>query len=251
MDRNNQAVILENKESLRLLSLQRAKVLQAEFIAKYGTVVQAGLFQGMEYLPDCAEGCYLPKLLGCYEAELAPYFQQAIDRNYQAVINIGCSEGFYAVGLARLMPQVHVHAYDTNQAAHADCRQLAAQNNVTDRLTIGGTFAPTDFQQFIDLKTLVLCDIEGGEATLLDPIAAPALSAMDIIVELHDGFVPGIQDLLIDRFSKTHQISIVPDAVLPNPKLPILVQSWGSLDRLLAICEWRAFPTPWLVMQAI
>ncbi len=251
MDRKHQAVILENKESLRLLSLQRAKVLQAEFIAEYGTVVRAGLFQGMEFLPDCAEGCYLPKLLGCYEAELEPYFTQTIERNYQAVINVGCSEGFYAVGLARLMSQVHIYAYDTNQAAHADCRQLADQNGVTNRLTIGGTFAPTDFQQFADRKTLVLCDIEGGEADLLDPVAAPALSKMDIIVELHDGFVPGIQELLIDRFDQTHRISIVPDAILPHPILPILVQSWGSLDRLLAICEWRAFPTPWLVMEAI
>jgi hypothetical protein len=251
MDRTNQAIILETKESLRLISLQRAKVLQAEFITKYGTIVRAGLFQGMAYLPNCAEGCYLPKLLGCYEHELEPYLKQAIDRHYQAIINVGCSEGFYAVGLARLMPQTQIFAYDTNQAAHDDCWQLAEQNGVIDRLTIGGTFAPQDFQQFADRQTLVLCDIEGGEADLLDPTAAPALSRMDIIVELHDGFVPGIQELLIDRFQTTHTISIVPDTVLPNPKLPESIEAWGSLDRLLAICEWRAFPTPWLVMQAM
>jgi hypothetical protein len=150
-----------------------------------------------------------------------------------------------------LMPQTQIFAYDTNQSAHDDCWQLAAQNGVIDRLTIGGTFAPQDFQQFADRQTLVLCDIEGGEADLLDPTAAPALSRMDIIVELHDGFVPGIQELLIDRFQTTHTISIVPDTVLPNPKLPESIEAWGSLDRLLAICEWRAFPTPWLVMQAM
>jgi hypothetical protein len=241
--------ILQDKEALRLLSLRRAKVLQAEFIAKYGTIVQTGLFKGMEYLPDCAEGCYLPKLLGCYEIELAPYFAQAIARPYQALINVGCSEGFYAVGLARLMPHTQVYAYDTNQAAHADCQQLARQNGVVDRLTIGGTFAPADFQQFADRQTLVLCDIEGGEESLLDPQAAPALSKMDMIVELHDGFAPGIQELLIDRFQKTHQISIVPHT-LHDVSLPALVQEWGSLDQLLALCEWRAFPTPWLVMIA-
>jgi hypothetical protein len=244
-----QAEILQDKESLRLLSLRRAKVLQAEFIAKYGTVVQAGIFKGMEYLPNCAEGCYLPKLLGCYEIELAPYFQQAIDHHYQAIINVGCSEGFYAVGLARLMPQTQIYGYDTNQAAHADCEQLATQNGVADRLTIGGLFAPANFQEFADRKTLVLCDIEGGEEDLLDPAAAPALAKMDIIVELHDGFVPGIEKLLIDRFQKTHQISIVPHT-LHNIPLPALIQEWGSLDQLLALCEWRAFPTPWLVMWA-
>jgi hypothetical protein len=237
------------KDSLRLLGLERSKVLQAEFIAKYGLKVQAGLFEGMEYLPDCAEGCYIPKLLGCYEAELEPYFRQAIAKPYQAIVNVGCSEGFYAVGLAKLMPQVQVYAHDTNEAAWADCKQLASQNGVLDRIHIGSTFVPVDFQEFADRKTLVLCDIEGGEEGLLDPSLAPALSKMDIIVELHDGFAPNIQETLIQRFEKSHEISIVPHT-LRGITLPPLLQEWGSLDQLLALCEWRAFPTPWLVMWA-
>jgi hypothetical protein len=245
----NEPSIENIQDSLRLLSLERAKFLQAEFIAKYGLKVQAGLFEGMEYLPDCAEGCYIPKLLGCYEAELEPYFRQAIAKPYQVIVNVGCSEGFYAVGLAKLMPQVQVYAHDTNEAAWADCQQLASQNGVIDRIHIGSTFAPVDFQEFADRKTLVLCDIEGGEECLLDPSLAPALSNMDIIVELHDGFAPNIQETLIQRFEKTHEISIVPHT-LRGITLPSLLQEWGSLDQLLVLCEWRAFPTPWLVMLA-
>ncbi len=241
---------IENiKDALRLLSLERAKILQAEFIAKYGLKVQDGLFKGMKYLPDCAEGCYVPKLLGCYESELEPYLRQVIAKPYQAIVNIGCSEGFYAVGLAKLMPQVQVYAHDTNESAWADCQQLASQNEVNDRIHIGGTFAPIDFQQFADRQTLVLCDIEGGEASLLDPSLAPALSQMDIIVELHDGFAPNIQETLIKRFEQSHEILVVPHT-LRCITLPPLLQEWGSLDQLLALCEWRAFPTPWLVMWA-
>jgi hypothetical protein len=246
---SNDKAIEHIQDSLRLLGLERSKMLQAEFIAKYGLKVQAGLFEGMEYLPDCAEGCYIPKLLGCYEAELEPYFRQAIAKPYQAIVNVGCSEGFYAVGLARLMPQVQVYAHDTNEAAWADCQQLASQNGVIDRIHIGGTFVPMDFQEFADQKTLVLCDIEGGEEALLDPKLAPALSQMDIIVELHSGFVPNIQEILIQRFEKTHEISIVPHT-LRGITLPPLLQEWSSLDQLLALCEWRAFPTPWLVIWA-
>ncbi len=237
------------KEALRLLSLHRASVLQEQFTKTYGFNIQAGLFKGMKYLPDCAEGCYLAKLLGCYEAELEPYFREAIQRPYQAVVNVGCSEGFYAVGLAMLMPQTQVFAYDTNLPAHEDCRQLAAQNGVSDRVQIGGLFQPGDFQQFADRKTLVLCDIEGGEEQLLDPAHAPALQQMDIIVELHDGFVPNILELITARFQATHHISIVHHQ-LRNITLPDLVAEWGSLDQLLAIAEWRAFPTPWAVMWA-
>jgi hypothetical protein len=235
------------KEALRLLSLHRASVLQEEFTQVYGFEIQAGLFQGMKYLPNCAEGCYLPKLLGCYEAELEPYFLQAIQRPYAAVLNIGCSEGFYAVGLAMRMPQAQIFAYDTNLAAHDDCRQLAAQNGVSDRVTIDGLFKPADFQKFADRKTLVLCDIEGGEAELLDPSQAIALNQMDIIVELHDGFAPHIMETIMERFEATHHISIVHHQ-LRNITLPPLVADWGSMDQLLAISEWRAFPTPWAVM---
>lgn len=241
---------IENlKESLRLIALQRARVLQQEFIDRYGLKIQAGLFVGMEYLPDCAEGCYLPKLLGCYEAELVPYFQAAIQKPYEVLLNIGCSEGFYAVGLARLMPQVQVVARDTNELAHADCRQLAEMNGVSDRIAIGGTFSPQDFQAYGDRRTLVLCDIEGGEEGLLDPSLAPALAHMDIIVELHDGFAPGIQETLSDRFQKTHHIEVL-EHQLRNIALPPLLSAMGSMDQLLAISEWRAFPTPWLVMNA-
>jgi hypothetical protein len=237
------------KESLRLLSLHRSRLIQADFTARYGLKIQSGLFEGMEYLPDCAEGCYLPKLLGCYEAELAPHFQAAAQRPYQALLNVGCSEGFYAVGLARLMPQIQVFGYDTNEKAHGDCRQLAEQNGVSDRIQISGLFTPADFQAFADRRTLVLCDIEGGEEALLDPIAAPALKSMDIIVELHDGFAPGIQQTLADRFQATHQIEIV-EHQLRNIQLPALLQELGSLDQLLTLSEWRAFPTPWAVMLA-
>jgi hypothetical protein len=237
------------KESLRLLSMHRSRVLQQEFIALYGLKIQAGLFEGMEYLPDCAEGCYLPKLLGCYEAELVSSFQAALQRPYQALLNIGCSEGFYAVGLARLMPQLQVFAYDTNEKAHGNCRQLAMTNGVSDRIKIGGTFSPADFQSFADRRTLVLCDIEGGEQDLLDPNLAPALGEMDLIVELHDGFAAGIQQTLIDRFQSTHDIEIV-EHQMRDIALPPLLAAMGSSDQLLAISEWRAFPTPWAVMLA-
>jgi hypothetical protein len=65
----------------------------------------------------------------------------------------------------------------------------------------------------------------------------------------HDGFAPNIQETLIQRFEKSYKISIVPHA-LRGITLPPLLQEWGSLDQLLALCEWRAFPTPWLVMWA-
>jgi len=42
------------------------------------------------------------KLLGFYEQPLQPYIEQVIQTGYPTIINIGCAEGYYAVGLAHL-----------------------------------------------------------------------------------------------------------------------------------------------------
>ena len=56
---------------------------------------------------------------------------------------------------------------------------------------------------------LVLCDIEGAEQELLNPELAPALKVMDIIVESHECLIPGITQVLVDRFKETHQITLL------------------------------------------
>ena len=102
------------------------------------------------------------------------------------MLNIGCAEGYYAVGLARAMPRARSLAFDTNPKAQAACKQLAAKNGVSDRVTVGGLFSPSDFADYVDESTLVFCDIEGAELELLDPALAPALESLDLIVESHE-----------------------------------------------------------------
>jgi hypothetical protein len=41
---------------------------------------------------------------GCYEHELHGEIEQLVTRGFDAVLNIGCGEGYYAIGLARRMP---------------------------------------------------------------------------------------------------------------------------------------------------
>jgi hypothetical protein len=98
---------------------------------------------------------------------------------------------------------------------------------------------------------LLLCDIEGAERELLDPIASPALKGMDIIVESHDCLIPGITAMLMARFKDSHDITLVQDdgqRQLQTP--PQWFMNLAHLDQLLATWEWRSGPTPWLVMKA-
>lgn len=235
--------------ALRLLAKWRAQVLENTFAAHEGRVVHSGPFAGMNYDVKATEGAGMARLLGCYEASLAPIFEQIITRAYPVIMDIGCAEGYYAVGLARRMTQAQIHAHDTNPKAQETCRTLAQMNGVADRVQVGGTIGHSDFDRCEAQKTLVLCDIEGAEAQLLDPVAAPGLVQADILVEVHDCFDVGLSDRITKRFATTHRIERI-GRQTDTSALPDWMENLSDLDRVLAVWEWRMGPTPWLWMQA-
>ena len=77
--------------ALRLLSKWRSVLIQNTLIQQQGTVVIQVPMQGLDFLSESAEGCHIAKLLGCYEQPLLPYIQQAIETNYNTILNIGCA----------------------------------------------------------------------------------------------------------------------------------------------------------------
>jgi hypothetical protein len=234
----------------RLLSKWRHGLITNTLVAERGNVVQTGPFAGLRFVGEVTEGCSAPRLLGCYEHELHPYVERLLLERWDAVLNVGCADGYYAVGLATRLPAVPVFAHDLNPLAQAACRAVAELNGVGDRVTVGGLFTPADFAAFADKKTWLLMDIEGAERELLDPVASPGLRAMTVVVECHDCFIPGLTDTLARRFADSHRVTRV-EHRLAAPPLPDWLQRLGHLDQLLATWEWREGPTPWLVMEPL
>src|SRR3990167_8834844 len=146
--------------ALRLLSKWRSVLIQNTLLQHQGTVVMDGPLKGLDFLPQSAEGCHIAKLLGCYEQPLQPYIEQAIQADYPTILNIGCAEGYYAVGMARRMLATRVLAFDLNPNAQQVCTELAARNNISERVTVGALFKPEDFATYAGERVLVLCDIE-------------------------------------------------------------------------------------------
>ena len=243
----SQAVEAYLTRVLRLLSKWRSILLANTLIARHGAVVLNGPFAGMLYGDTAAEGSLAPRLLGSYESELHPAIVHATTSGLAAIIDIGCAEGFYAVGFARLMPDVEVHAHDIDPRARALCADLARRNGVGDRVRVGGAFGTGDFARFSGRRTLVFIDAEGAEDDLLDPVVAPALTDMGVIVETHEHERRGVTARLQERFSPTHHIQVVRQGAKTTP-LPEWFNDLGHLDQLLVVWEWRAHPTPWLVM---
>ena len=233
--------------ALRHLAKWRAELVANTISGRIGTVVSAGPFQGMDYAVRAAEGSRSARLLGVYEASLAPVIEEIVSRDYPLVVDVGSAEGYYAVGLARRMPNARVLARDDNPKARDLCRALAERNGVADRVEVGGRMDHADFALCLTARTVVICDIEGAEAVLLDPARAPGLLHADILVECHDVIQPGLTTLLTDRFQTSHNVQRL-DRSLDASTLPDWMEEWTDLDRLLALWEWRGGPTPWLWM---
>lgn len=233
---------------LRLLGKWRSRVIQNTLLNKDGKVVLSGVFKGMTFIENSSEGCHVPKLIGSYEQPIHPFIEAAIKKEHPIVINIGCAEGYYAVGLATRMPKTKVHAYDIDARARETCRNLAEQNDVTDQIIIDELFQPEMFAEYDKKNALVVCDIEGAEKGMLDPAISPALKSMDIIVECHEEFVPGITALLIERFQPSHTCTLVDDIGNRNIEEPSWIKPLGHMDQLLATWEWRGKATPWLIL---
>lgn len=234
--------------TLRLLAKWRAQVLANTLRARSGTTVLAGPFKGMRYEGAASEGAWAARLLGVYESSLIPVLESVIAQGYPQILDIGCAEGYYAVGLARRMPESRVFAHDTNGQARILASAMATANGVADRVILGGEIGHRDFDLCLQARTFVLCDIEGAEDALLDPVAAPGLLSADILVEVHEGMKRGLTDRLAARFADTHRVTRI-ERRLDASSLPDWTESLSDLDRLLLLWEWRASPTPWLWLE--
>lgn len=240
--------VRELENILRLMGKWRHQLISNTIKVRDGLVVKAGPFAGMQLLQQSVEGCFAPKLLGCYEQGLHPHLERFIARGFDAVLNVGCAEGYYAIGLARRLPGTKIFAHDLNEFAQKACRTMAEANGVADRISIGGLVRGEDFARFADLDTLVLVDIEGGEEGLLDPVAFPALQRMTLIVECHEEHRFGMTDLIATRFAPSHQVTRE-DEPFSKPELPEWMTRLSHMDQLLAVWEWRMAPTPWLILE--
>lgn len=249
IDRNQVDADMRLYEALRLLGKYRSQLIANTLAHQHGARVRTGPFAGMELSANITEGCHVPKLLGTYEQPLHGLLASLPDRQYDIVLNIGCAEGYYAVGLARLLKNADVYAFDTNPEARASCLAMARANGVADRVEVGATFKIEDFGSYTGAKVLVVCDIEGEEVRLLDPTTAPALVTFDVLVEVHDLFVPGCSDTLRQRFAASHVVNEVPFGHKNQYAFEEL-DDLEHLDQLLALWEWRLPKNYWLWVEA-
>jgi hypothetical protein len=128
-------------------------------------------------------------------------------RGHTAVVDIGCAEGYYAIGLARMLPNVQVYAYDTDPDARRLCAEMASANGVADRVHVGG-FCSAEALRDIPLGShaLIISDCEGYELSLFTPETAAALADHDLLIEVHDFIHLGLSSKLRPILEHAHNV---------------------------------------------
>jgi predicted O-methyltransferase YrrM len=197
---------------------------------------------------------YIPKLLGIYERELVPQIESLIARRPNLVVDIGAAEGYYAIGLALRLPQARIVAFEMEMKGQIALKEMADLNGVTNQVDVRAKCEAADLAMILTDKTnaVVVCDVEGYEQLLLDPVVVPALHHAAILVELHDFIVPGITDTLKQRFETTHRIQHVWQESRSRNEFPWRTVGTALLPKSYlewAVSEWRPERMSWLWME--
>jgi len=173
--------------------------------------VADGPFKGMIYPDFIAYGSAMyPKLLGCYESELNPSLESLLKTDYHSIVDIGCAEGYYAVGVAMRQPNAMVYAYDIDVKAMEACEKMAKLNKAEKNMRFGTFCSPeTLIGMDFEKKSLIFSDCEGYEMDLFTPDVVKNLKNCDLIIELHDLYTEKISPSIINAFSASHQIKLV------------------------------------------
>jgi hypothetical protein len=212
-------------------------------------VVHGGPFAGMRYptgrLADVDAA--VAKLLGLYEKEIGWVFERAIENGVETFIDVGCADGYYAVGFAHASPATTTYAFDLSSSARDLCSETATTSRVGERVRIHGRFTVDGVASLLRRPALVLCDIEGGELELLTQPAAQTMAASVVVVEVHEDERPGTSDALRRAFESSHNATVVRQEPrdVDDPRLA----ACSEQERASALNELRGPLLHWIVFE--
>lgn len=219
-----------------------------------GSSVIHGPFRGL-VLPqkgwwNC--GDHVSKVFGFYEACLHPVLYDAVADDYLAFLDIGCADGYYITGFARLCPSAKCIGFDVDAKAQEIARQQIVENQLKN-CEICGLFDAEALREVrsgfnIDAgrRLFIKCDIEGAELELFNSDFCSLLSGIDLLIEVHDFFGnTAIQAQLRERLAPTHDVRMIAEAGR-NPNACRFLSDLPEDVRWLIISEGRWTSMSWM-----
>lgn len=233
----------------QLMDARRKELLRYVYQKCNGTV-QHGLFEGMKILHqnNWGDGDTGGKLLGLYEDELFPALEEVIAAKPDLVINYGCAEGFYGIGLAMKLPDSKVMLFDIDQKS-LDIAKLNAEANNVSNVEFDSRCNDLDYFESVLAsaeRPFVLMDCEGYEGLMLDLEKVPSLAKTTVLVEMHDCLYKGLTDNIVYRFNESHSMEGITQGTKNYHIEPITELS--DTDKLILNNENRPCTMHWIYM---
>jgi predicted O-methyltransferase YrrM len=221
--------------------------------------IVGGPFAGLNYVREAICSALYPKILGTYELELLPIILRILAGDVRTIVDIGAAEGYYACGFAKALPNCKVIAFEADLKGRYLLDRNISLNHLEDRVTPRGFCDSSTLNQELHVASfpvLVICDAEGNEYDLLRPDCVEKLRQCTILVELHEFVLPGITDVIKERFAKTHHIVEIHTKQRIREDFPFWNHNW--LIRRLPfkyihnlLDELRPTPMNWLSMDPL
>jgi hypothetical protein len=207
--------------------------------------VQVGPFAGMRF-PRSGTGNFA-EMLGTYEICLSNVLGQVIARKPDTIVDVGAAWGYYSMGLAIRCPESRLVAYEVDPTRFELMQKYNRINALEDRITMRGLCTPqtlaTDLQHAA--HPFMLMDIEGAEDDVLRA-DIPGIERAEMLVEIHEVFIPGLTKRLEDRFSPTHHFRLIEQADLTNHPAPPNINQFVRWQWKRLIKEDREQPMAWM-----
>jgi len=200
---------------LRLARWTAERRARTRLWRKTGGRVAAGPFAGQQLLAATEAECEAVVLLGAFEAETHEWLDREFERGWRVAVNIGSHIGLYSTGLAMRLKHATVYAFERDDELRAQTQRSAVANGVASRVQALGYADPATLAALPISPSdgaLVVCDCEGAERELMDPVQVPWLATSALCVELHEFAAPGATDALRSRFATTHDLTIAVQA---------------------------------------
>lgn len=232
----------------------RSGAIVREVIARNFTnlAVAAGPFAGLVYPRiESAGSMVAPKLLGTYESEISTILDDGFFEKYKVCLDVGCAEGYYAVGVALRNPSVKVFAYDISSKAREMCREMARINGVEGRVTVCGEFKPNDLRSFFNKRTILISDCEGFEREIFTHPILDGAVGIDFLIEVHEHMGAKLANILAELKS-THSCRVYGslwDVSKGNLYRTNVTDSMPISERVLIFAECRSVKMHWVYAQ--
>ena len=237
-----------------VVKLRRKRVSKAIF-KHFGGVVGGGKFKGLKltFKTNTSAGVLGLKVLGLYEKEIIDYI--CSQKKFNTLINLGAGDGYYPLGLLKANQISKAICFEMSEKGRNSILENSILNGASKRIEVFGKATGHTVSEVIGKekkgRTLLICDIEGGEFEYFKEKEFFNTKDCMWIIELHDrvlGFNKKVREDLLACIPENLTVSIVKSKPVDWSNQKIL-EDLSDNDRALALSEGRKIIGEWLIIS--